>query len=102
MNAQIKHILSHILEHCDPCTVILYGEKHALATGEIKSLDFCIILPEVDKPSLTHKLYLAIESDIPFQVLLYSCREWQTLIQDATSYATAIRKKGTVLYGQEP
>lgn len=102
MNAQVEAILVGILSHCAPRAVILYGEKHTLATSEIKSLDFCVILPDADKPALLRELYLTIASEIPFNVLLYTCDEWKTLTADFSSYASAIRKKGTVLYGQEP
>lgn len=95
-------ILQDILRHCAPEQVILYGEKRTLATSEVKSLDFCIILPAADKPALLRKLYLAIESPIPFNLLLYTCEEWAELTADFSSYAAAIQKKGTVLYGKEP
>ena len=95
-------ILSDILRHCSPQKVILYGEKRTLSTSEIKSLDFCIILPEVDKPSLLHELYQTIDSPVPFNLLLYSCDEWEELTEDFSSYASAIQKKGTVLYEQKP
>ena len=65
-------ILSDILRHCTPRKVILYGEKRSPATSEVKSLDFCIILPQVDKPALLHDLYLTIESPVPFNLLLYT------------------------------
>lgn len=102
MEAQIKNVLDGILAHCTPREIILYGEKRALASGALKSLDFCVILPEVDKPALLHELYLTIDASIPFNVLLYTCSEWDALLDDFSSYASAIRKKGTVLYGQEP
>lgn len=102
MDRQTEKILTGILAHCSPRTVILFGEKHALSTGEIKSLDFCVILPEADKPALLQEIYLAVESEVPFQVLLYTCQEWIDCIADFSSYAAAIHKKGTVLYGQEP
>ena len=95
-------ILREILQHCTPEKVILYGEKRTLATSEIKSLDFCIILPLADKPALLRELYLAIESPVPFNLLLYTCDEWAQLTQDFSSYAAAIQKKGTVLYEQNP
>lgn len=103
MNSDLlQTILKQILEHCDPRCVILYGEKRTLSTSKIKSLDFCIILPHVDKCALLHELYLAIDSPIPFNILLYTCEEWTKLTQDFSSYASAIQKKGTVLYEQTP
>ncbi len=102
MDREIEAILEGILTHCAPKSVILYGEKRSLSSGCIKALDFCVILPEVDKPALLHELYLSIDAEVPFNVLLYTCEEWEELTRDFSSYASAICKKGTVLYEQKP
>lgn len=104
MDTQIQSILSGILAHCCPKTVILYGEKRSISTNTLKSLDFCVIIPDADadKNALLRTLYLTVDETIPFNVLVYTCDEWDELTQDFSSYASAICKKGTVLYEQNP
>lgn len=102
MDREVEAILEGILTHCAPKCVILYGEKRSLASGCIKALDFCVILPAADKPALLYELYMTIDAEVPFNVLLYTCAEWEALTEDFSSYASAICKKGTVLYEQKP
>lgn len=95
-----KELLDCVLACCEPRRVILYGEKFVVDSRDLKSADLCIILDQCDKKKLLNKLYLRINMPIPVQFLLYHTDEWQTLLQDAGSYASAIEKKGTVLYGE--
>lgn len=103
MDNQIKSILSGIISNCKPKQVVMYGEKRSLSTGLVKSADFCVIIPDesINKNTVLRTLYLTLDVEIPFQVLLYTTEEWRTLTEDFSSYASAICKKGTVLYEQE-
>jgi hypothetical protein len=94
-------VLQDIRQCCEPRYVILYGEKVTAGQHDLKSADFCIILDEVNRPHLLRDLYLKIQVDIPIQFLLYSTEEWHALTEDPNSYASAIRRKGTILYGEE-
>ncbi|MCD8357570.1 MAG: hypothetical protein LUE11_13540 [Clostridia bacterium] len=96
-----EDILDGVLSCCKPYRVILYGEKFVVGSHDLKSADLCIILDECDKISLLNQLYLKVNMPIPVQFLLYSTEEWRTMLQDAGSYASAIEKKGTVLYGEK-
>lgn len=94
-------VLGEIRAVCDPDRVILYGEKRTLSTDKLKAASFCLILPDgADKPGLLRRLYLAVASDIPIQLTLYTETEWQELTAEATSYAAWISRKGRVLYEQ--
>lgn len=97
-----KEVLQSILSCCNPEKVILYGEKLTVGSHKLKSADFCVILNEVDKPVLLHRLYLTINCTIPVNFLLYTSEEWSGLTQDFTSFAACIAQKGTVLYEKTP
>ena len=99
---QVSEILKLILACCQPRRVILYGEKVVAGSHNLKAADLCIIMDECDKKSLMRTLYLKVDVSIPVQFLLYSTDEWRELLEDAGSYASAIEKKGTVLYGKTP
>lgn len=94
-------VLEGVRKCCQPRYVILYGEKVTADQHTVKSADFCIVLDAFNKQQLLKELYLNIQQDIPVQFMLYSTEEWNRLTQDPNSYASAIRKKGTVLYGEE-
>lgn len=95
-----EDLLNGILSCCNPKRVILYSEKFIVDSHDLKSADLCIILDQCDKKSLLSKLYLKIAMPIPVQFLLYSTEEWNRMLKDSGSYASAIEKKGTVLYGE--
>lgn len=94
-------VLDGVRQCCKPRCVILYGEKVTAGQRNLKSADFCIILDQLNRQSLLRDLYLKVQADIPVQFLLYSTEEWNMLTADPNSYASAIRRKGTILYGEE-
>lgn len=95
-----EELLKGVLACCRPRRVILYGEKFVVDSHDMKSADLCIILDQCNKAELLRKLYLKINMPIPVQFLLYRTDEWRELLSDSGSYASAIEKKGTVLYGE--
>ena len=100
MSMNLEKILNEILACCRPSRVILYGEKVVAGSHDLKAADFCVIADYVDKRTMLQKLYLSVDAPIPVQFLLYSPKEWADMLKDAGSYASAIEKKGTILYGQ--
>ena len=95
-----KQIIQGILACCQPKYIILYSEKTSLFDHILRGANFCIVVPTLEKKKLTHKLYLTISADIPFNLLLYTPEEWAQMIADPASYASHIAKKGKVLYEQ--
>ncbi|MDO5549454.1 MAG: hypothetical protein Q4F79_13345 [Eubacteriales bacterium] len=93
-------VLAGVQRCCKPRYIILYGEKVTAGQRDLKSADFCIVLDQVNRQALLHDLYLTVQADIPVQFLLYSTEEWNALTADPNSYASAIRRKGTILYGE--
>lgn len=96
-----EEILEGVLTCCQPRRVILYGEKVTAGKHDLKSADLCIVLDAFDKKRLLRELYLKVNMPIPIQFLLYSTEDWLRLLSDPGSYASAIEKKGTVLYGEK-
>lgn len=93
-------IVKAVLKCCKPRWMILYGEKSPAGSNELKAASLCIILDECNKKLLLPELYLKVNMPIPINFLLYSTEEWKKLRTDDGSYASAIKKKGTVLYGE--
>lgn len=94
-------ILTAIRSVCQPCRVILYGEKRTLATDKLKAASFCVIVRDgADRQSLLTRLYLAVPAELPVHLTVYTQSEWRELTADPTSYAAWISRKGRVLYEQ--
>lgn len=99
----MEKALTQILRECSPERVILYAEKRTLTSDKLKSLSFCIIVPECrDKSSLMQRLYLAVEHNVPVNLTLYTHDEWTALLEDPNSYAAWIGRRGRVIYEPTP
>jgi predicted nucleotidyltransferase len=81
-----------------PKKLILYGSKIDVATGDVKDIDVCLVVETENKAELERELYLAIDSDVSFDIIIYTPSEWEVLITDAQSFAHRILEKGTVIY----
>lgn len=102
MNAltnEINLIKEQIISLYNPSKIILFGSQ-AKGTATIKSdIDLCVVKDTENKRELLADMYLNIESSIPFDLLLYTEAEWNQCVNDTTSFAYLIDKKGTVIYG---
>lgn len=97
-NPIILSIVDQILDVCNPYRIILFNKKFDLWENLI-SFKVCIIVPnDTDVPELECSLYLELDSEIPFDMLIYREKEWIDLIEDNTSFANKILKSGVVLY----
>lgn len=96
---EINTIIEQIVYHFAPSKIILFGSQ-AKGTATRKSdIDLCIVKDTDNKRGLLTDMYLNIESNKPFDLLLYTEYEWNECINDTTSFAYLINKKGTVIYG---
>lgn len=95
---ELIRIREEITAICRPEKIILFGEKKVVSTGKTGEAKFCIVADATDKEALEKKLYLEIESDISFDIIVYTPAEWENLLEDPQSYASRIREKGTVLW----
>jgi hypothetical protein len=55
-----------------------------------------------EKAEAEKRIYLDIDSDIPFDVLVYTPREWESLMLQKHSFAKRITQEGTYVYGSAP
>lgn len=97
----VDQIVSDILQVCAPRRVILFAEKRTMATNKLKALSLCVIVDEGDCRALRPRLHLAASADVPINFSVYTDAEWQTLLEDDTSYAAWISRKGQVVYEQK-
>ncbi len=99
MKQLINTAVGDILTVCDPARVILYAEKRTMATGKLKSLSLCVVVPDgADCRELRTKLYLAIVMEVPISLNVYTVGEWDELSRYPGSYAAWISQKGQIIY----
>lgn len=96
---EIQSLKEQIVSLYAPSTIILFGSQAKGTATKNSDIDLCIIKDTDNKRGLLTDMYLNIESNKPFDLLLYTEAEWKQCIEDSTSFAYQISKKGTVLYG---
>ena len=99
MSEDIKNICKQIVDHADPVGVILYGAKYTPSGKDLKEASFCVIVMENEKEA-EMKMYRSLDTELPFNLLVYSEKVWTGLKNDPTSYAHSIISKGVLLYGK--
>ncbi len=94
----ISDLINQILDFSNPIKIILYNKKINI-NDELTSFKLCVIVPDdTNIPSLESKLYLELNCENPFNVLIYKISEWDCLIEDDTSFASTILKTGVCVY----
>ncbi|HHV95245.1 MAG TPA: nucleotidyltransferase domain-containing protein [Clostridiaceae bacterium] len=96
---EINLIKEQIVSYYAPSKIILFGSQAKGTATKKSDIDLCIIKDVENKRELLTDMYLNIESSIPFDLLLYTESEWNQCVNDPTSFAYLINKKGIVIYG---
>ena len=96
---EINSIKEQIVSHYAPSKIVLFGSQAKGTATKKSDIDLCIIKDTDNKRDLLTEMYLNIESNKPFDLLLYTEDEWNQCVNDTTSFAYLINRKGTVIYG---
>jgi len=96
---EINLIKEQIVSHYSPSKIIVFGSQAKGTATKKSDIDLCIVKDTDNKRELLTDIYLNIESSKPFDLLLYTEAEWNQCVNDTTSFAYLINKKGTIIYG---
>lgn len=96
---EVNYIKNQIIERYAPSKVILFGSQAKGTASKYSDIDLCIIKNTENKRELITDMYLNIESQKPFDLVIYTELEWNECIKDKTSFASLISRKGEVIYG---
>lgn len=79
--------------------LIVFGIKKCQKNNCITDLDICVVANvDYGKNDLLKKAYLEIDSDVPFDLFVYTPSEWESLLGKSESFASRIARKGQVVY----
>ena len=95
---EIQKITEQLVSLYAPHKLFLFGSQAKNAASDKSDIDLCVVTDTANKRKLLTDMYLNIESNKPFDLLLYTPNEWETSVSDRTSFAHAINEKGVVLY----
>lgn len=84
---------------CKPIKIVLISHK-CNPKNELTSFKLCIVIEDVPNTAeFEGELYLKIDCDVPFDLILYNLSEWSRLIKDNSTFAAKINNSGEVIYG---
>ena len=100
LTKEITYICDEIKRLFDVEKIIIFSVKRCEKNSCITDLDVCVVTKELphDRNTWLKKAYLDIESEIPFDLFLYTQDEWDTLTKDDSTFASRIARKGCVVY----
>lgn len=96
----VNSLRDDIVKLCKPLKIVLFSRKQR-SNGEYYAVKFCVIIPEGNARLVERRLYVEIESELAFDVLVYTAEEWKKLLENAMSFAAHIECTGRVLYAAE-
>lgn len=98
LNDKIKSVCSEITTEFKPEKIILFNVKKSVS-GDVRSFKICVIVETENRLDTERHIYLDVDSDIPFDVLVYTPKEWDALLNEKSSFACRVIKEGTYIYG---
>ena len=98
-NKELDFIKKQVIEKYNPRSIILFGSLAKGIFREDSDIDLCIIKDTINKRELLTDMYINIDSNIPFDLVLYTVDEWSDCINDKSSFAYSIINTGVKIYG---
>ena len=98
---RITRLCEEIAGLVRPVRIIIFNEKHTPA-GDLVSFKLCVIVKETECTKTEQKIYLTLECEVPFDVLVYNIDQWNAAVEDPDTFAyRGILNGGVVLYESE-
>lgn len=94
---ELESVKNQLIELYNPNKIILFGSLVKRVIKKNSDIDICIVMDTEDKRRLISEIYIAIESIIPIDIIVYTVKEWEDNIKDKTSFAYNILKYGKLL-----
>lgn len=100
IHEDIQRTADEIAALCKPIKLYLVSQKNA-TSGRLLSFKLALVVPD-DVESISElecHLYAKVDSDCPYDLVLYRENEWNTLRSDNRTFAWKIEQTGSVLHG---
>jgi hypothetical protein len=101
-NEAIRKTVAKIQEICAPLNIILVSNKVNF-DNEIVSFKLVVVVDDSieSTPELECRLYMQIDCEIPYDIVLYKLSEWNKFKGEIGSFAWKIYNTGAYLYGEK-
>ena len=97
MDKYIEEVVKQIISVVNVNKIILFSKKQN-PNGQISSFKLCVIISENDTSRYEKEIYIKVDSDVPFDVLVFSENEWEKYKCRKDSFCSRINTVGSVVY----
>ena len=100
-NKYIKELQDKLIDYCSNIKKIYLISLKVDNLGEVKSFKLGLIVDDNVKSTseLAGQLYFDVDCELPFDLVIYTEGEFNSLKGDIGTFAWKIENSGTVLYG---
>lgn len=95
----LQEIKEQLIQKFRPSKVILFGSVAKGIFNETSDIDLCVVQDTDNKRQLLTDMYVEIESEVPFDIVLYTNKEWNECVKDTSAFAYQINNTGVTIYG---
>lgn len=95
---EIRKVCREIKENFKTQTIIIYSKKND-PTGRISSFKICAVIDAADNLQCESEIYGSVDSELPFDVLVYTPEQWRQYSVQEDSFASKIARTGVVVDG---
>ncbi len=100
-NELIKKTAEEIKAICSPLYIILVSRKLNF-DGELAGFKLLIVVDDsCDTSELECRLYMEIDCDIPYDIVLYKRAEWEKFSNETGTFAWKTHTTGVYIYGEK-
>ena len=96
--AEITGVVDKIAELQKPYKIYLFSNKRG-EKGKTSGFKLCVIAEHCERSEAERDIYLKVDSEVPFDIVLYTPAEWAELTVRKGSFAEKVAKTGALVYG---
>ena len=97
----IRSVVDQIARLAAPEAIYLFGNKRG-ERGKTTGFKLLVVAEHQSREQAERELYLKIDCEVPFDVVVYSPEEFASLRGQEGSFARKIAETGVMLYGKTP
>lgn len=98
-SVEIDAIKEQVVRLFKPEKLFLFGSQARGSANSNSDIDLCVIVDTDNKRALIAEMYLHIDSNRPFDLILYTPKEWNQISSESGTFANIIAEKGVEIYG---
>lgn len=95
---EICAVVNSIAAKFAPVKIYMFNNRRG-EKGRTTGFKLCVINDCDDLLETERKIYLEVDSEVPFDIVLYSPGDWERLCETNGSFAQKVAKTGVLVYG---